>query len=108
MVSLRFNNVRLYTGLIQELHGLIGRSRLVGLHYRLRGPESAQCALGRCAAPIHRVPSSRPGDPTSEHWELVTTSVPHKWQAWVYNPTIKLDLGIEPPANLPRVIAHVM
>ena len=58
-----FNNVRLYIGLVQERHGSIGRSRLVGLHYRLGGPESAQCALGSRAAPIHRMPSSRPGDP---------------------------------------------
>jgi hypothetical protein len=56
-------NVRLYIGLIQERHDLIGGSRLVGLHYRLGGPESAECALGRCAAPFDRVPSSRPGDP---------------------------------------------
>ena len=62
-VSLTFANVRLYIGLIQERHGSIGRSRLVGLHYRLGGPESAQCALGSRAAPIHSVPSSRPGDP---------------------------------------------
>jgi hypothetical protein len=41
-----FYNVRLYTGLIQELRGLIGRSRLVGFHYRLGGPESAEYALG--------------------------------------------------------------
>ena len=33
------HNVRLYTGLIQERHGSTGRSRLVGLHYRLGGPE---------------------------------------------------------------------
>ena len=38
-VSLTFANVRLYIGLIQERHGSIGRSRLVGLHYRLGGPE---------------------------------------------------------------------
>jgi hypothetical protein len=56
-------NVRLYIGLVQERCGLIGRSRLAGLHYRLGGLESAQCALGRCAAPFDRVPSSRPGDP---------------------------------------------
>ncbi len=58
-----FHNVRLYIGLIQERHGSIGKSRLVGLHYRLGGPVSAECALGSNAAPVHRVPSSRPGDP---------------------------------------------
>jgi hypothetical protein len=57
------DNVRLYIGLIRERHGLIGGSWLVGLHYRLGGPESAQCALGSSAAPVHRMPSSRPGDP---------------------------------------------
>jgi hypothetical protein len=57
------DNVRLYIGLIQERHDLIGGLRLVGLHYRLGGPESAQCALGSSAAPFDRVPSSRPGDP---------------------------------------------
>ena len=57
------DNVRLYIGLIQERHDLIGGSWLVGLHYRLGGPESAQCALGSRAAPVHRMPSSRPGDP---------------------------------------------
>jgi len=57
------DNVRLYIGLIQERHGLIGKSRLVGLHYCLGGLESAQCALGSSAAPFDRVPSSRPGDP---------------------------------------------
>jgi hypothetical protein len=62
-INVTLCNVRLYIGLVQELHGLIGKSRLVGLHYRLGGPESAQCALGRCAAPVHRVPSSRPDDP---------------------------------------------
>jgi hypothetical protein len=40
---LGFNNVRLYIGLIQEHHDLIGGSWLVGLHYRLGGLESAQC-----------------------------------------------------------------
>jgi len=60
-------NVRLYIRLIQECHDLTGGSRLVGLHYRLGGPESAQCALGSRAAPIHSVPSSRPGDPI---WNL--------------------------------------
>jgi hypothetical protein len=63
VVGLTIDNVRLYIGFIQERHGSIGRSRLVGLHYCLGGPESAQCALGSSAAPIHRVPSSRPGDP---------------------------------------------
>ena len=62
-INVTSHNVRLYIGLIQERHDLIGGSRLVGLHYRLGGPESAQCALGSRAAPIHRVPSSRPGDP---------------------------------------------
>ena len=61
--ELMFHNVRLYIGLIQERHDLIGGSWLVGLHYRLGGPESAQCALGSSAAPFDRVPSSRPGDP---------------------------------------------
>ncbi len=37
--------MRLYIGLIQELHGWIGRSPLVGLHYRLGGPEPAECVL---------------------------------------------------------------
>jgi hypothetical protein len=60
---LGFDNVRLYIGLIQERRDLIGGSWLVGLHYRLGGPESAQCALGSKAAPVDRVPSSRPGDP---------------------------------------------
>ena len=63
LFPLTINNVRLYIGLIQERHGLIGESRLVGLHYCLGGPESAQCALGSNAAPFDRVPSSRPGDP---------------------------------------------
>ena len=31
---------------IQELHCLVGRSRLVGLHYRLGGPESANVRWG--------------------------------------------------------------
>jgi hypothetical protein len=57
------SNMRLYIGLIQERRDLIGGSWLVGLHYRLGGPESAQCALGSKAAPVDRVPSSRPGDP---------------------------------------------
>ena len=57
------DNVRLYIGLIQEHHDLIGGSRLVRLHYCLGGLESAQCALGSRAAPFDRVPSSRPGDP---------------------------------------------
>jgi len=61
--GLTIDNVRLYIGLIQERHGSIGKSRLVGLHYRLGGPVSAECALGSNAAPVHRVPSSRPGDP---------------------------------------------
>jgi hypothetical protein len=61
--SVAFRNVRLYIGLIQERRDLIGGSWLVGLHYRLGGPESAQCALGSKAAPVDRVPSSRPGDP---------------------------------------------
>jgi len=55
--------VRLYIGLIQERDGLIGRSPRVGLHYCLGGPESAECALGSSAAPLDRMPSSRPGDP---------------------------------------------
>ena len=62
-MSLTLYNVRLYIGLIQGRHDLIGGSRLVGLHYCLGGPESAQCALGSSAAPFDRVPSSRPGDP---------------------------------------------
>ena len=57
------DNVRLYIGLIQERDDLTGGSRLMGLHYRLGGLESAQCALGSSAAPFDRVPSSRPGDP---------------------------------------------
>ncbi len=81
-VGLTFANVRLSIGLIQERHGSIGRSRLVGLHYRLGGPESAQCALGSRAAPGHRMPSSRPGDPTSEHCGLALSSAPHHSQAW--------------------------
>jgi hypothetical protein len=60
---LTFAIVRLYIGLVQGRRSLIGRMRLVGLHYCLGGLESAQCALGRCAAPFDRVPSSRPGDP---------------------------------------------
>ena len=69
-LALTHSNVRLYIGLIQERHGSIGRSPLVGLHYRLGGPESAQCALGSRAAPVHRMPSSRPGDPIWNigHW----------------------------------------
>ena len=63
LILLTIYNVRLYIGSIQERHGLIGGSRLVGLHYRLGGPESAQCALESRAAPFARVPSSRPGDP---------------------------------------------
>src|SRR6266545_3103648 len=46
------HNVRLYIGLVQERHGSIGRSRLVGLHYCLGGPESAQC--------VYCFPSSAP------------------------------------------------
>jgi hypothetical protein len=61
--GLTHNNVRLYIGLIQERHDLIGGSWLVRLHYCLGGLESAQCALGSRAAPFDRVPSSRPGDP---------------------------------------------
>jgi hypothetical protein len=45
VVFITSNSVRLYIGLIQERHGSIGGSRVVGLHYRLGGPESAQCAL---------------------------------------------------------------
>ena len=37
LFAFAIDNVRLYTGLVQELHDLIGRLRLVGLHYRLGG-----------------------------------------------------------------------
>src|SRR6266496_6509846 len=63
------SNMRLYIGLIQERHDLTGGSRLVGLHYCLGGPESAQCALGRCAAPFDSVQTSRPDDPIWNSWE---------------------------------------
>ena len=105
---LTHDNVRLYIGLIQERHDLIGGSWLVGLHYRLGGPESAQCALGSRAAPFDSVPSSRPGDPIWNigDWRWPVPLITRKLGG-VY-PLRGLDLGLEPPDRLPRVIVHVM
>ena len=100
--------MRLYIGLIQARDDLTGGSRLVGLHYCLGGPESAQCALGRCAAPFDRVPSSRPGDPIWNIGDGFDQCPLSLASLGACIPMINLDLGVEPPDHLPRVIIHVM